>query len=569
MEKKSIISAIHDVRTSHVLWVKQGKIIVDGVNLDTLQEPTEFSECEFTLWCESNKSNVSAFSWFKELQQIHQKLHQSYSDLFFGSMRKYKPKTMNELMEGFESLKSESTSFKEKLDKVESELYQMSDVSFNNLVTKSLFYDEIESVNVSDVNVSKPTDIEEPLTAETEVLETKQLGDDQKMQVVDINRYDSHRNPFDELESMRTITEVTQSDSAKEKEKVEDSDAESAGDISAAVTDNKDVNPIKLSASGVNRHVSLKEQSIIQLQQEKEFSKLELAHLEETQKLTQQSVEQLEQYYALKQQEIELEKLDNGEFIEFKANAKKQAEDELADIEEKKSTLKHDITDLAKQNVEDQLEQEEDQKEVSIEKQFEELKLNKAKNLKELQEHKEVRKKDLVELREQVLLLEEEISDMDQDIDIKQQAILDLEEKEQLKNEERSIQLIEQEKIQQERNASIIDMQKELDQLSDQEQIKRTELDTINFQVEELNKSNALILETNSEELKDLELQQERKREKLLETEDSKSSKLAEINDIDIRIADAERSLVDLKSYQRQAEQAEQAEQTEKELETS
>ena len=55
----------------------------------------------------------------------------------------------------------------------------------------------------------------------------------------------------------------------------------------------------------------------------------------------------------------------------------------MVDIEEKKSTLKHDITDLAKQNVEDQLEQEEDQKEVSIEKQFEELKLNKAKNLKE------------------------------------------------------------------------------------------------------------------------------------------------------------------------------------------
>lgn len=567
MEKKEIIRVILDVRASHVVWVKQGKIILNGVNLDTLQEPAEYSECEFSHWCESNKSNVSAFSWFKELQKAHQKLHQSYSDLFFGSMRKYKPKTMNELMEDFEALESASTAFKQKLDEVESEVYQMSDVSFNNLVTKSLFYDEVESVNVSDVNVSKPIDIEDTLTPETKVLETKQQDDSQEMESVDINQYDSYQNPFHELESISTITEVKQTDSDKEKDKdkveAEDLDAESAGDISAAVTDNKDVNPVKLSASSANRHVSLKEQSIIQLQQEKEFSKLELAHLEETQKLTQQSVEQLEQYYALKQQEIELEQLDNGGFIEFKANAKKQAEDELADIEEKKSTLKHDITDLAKQNVEDQLEQEEDQKEVSIEKQFEELKLNKAKNLKELQEHKEVRKKDLVELREQVLLLEEELSDMDQDIDIKQQAILDLEEKEQLKNEERSIQLIEQEKIQQERNASIIDMQKELDQLSDQEQIKRTELDTINFQVEELNKSNALILETNTEELKDLELQQEQKREKLLETEDSKSSKLAEIKDIDIRIADAERSLADLKSYQKEAEQ------TEKELETS
>ncbi len=149
MEKKEIIRVILDVRASHVVWVKQGKIILNGVNLDTLQEPAEYSECEFSHWCESNKSNVSAFSWFKELQKAHQKLHQSYSDLFFGSMRKYKPKTMNELMEDFEALESASTAFKQKLDEVESEVYQMSDVSFNNLVTKSLFYDEVESVNVS------------------------------------------------------------------------------------------------------------------------------------------------------------------------------------------------------------------------------------------------------------------------------------------------------------------------------------------------------------------------------------------------------------------------------------
>ena len=138
---------------------------------------------------------------------------------------------------------------------------------------------------------------------------------------------------------------------------------------------------------------------------------------------------------------------------------------------------------------------------------------------------------------------------------------MDLGEKEQLKNQERFLQRTEQEKVQQERNDSINDMQKELELLSDQEKIKQTELDTINFQVEELNKNNTLIVETNSDELKELELQQEQKREKLLATEELKSSKQSEIKDIEIRIVGAERSLAALKADQSNTEQ--------KELETS
>jgi len=550
MEKQEIINTILDARDTHAVWLQQGKIILNGINLDRLEEPVDLSDCDFSHWCESNKSNISAFSWYQELQQLHKKLHQKYKDLFFDSIRKYNPKTIGELQQRFESLKSESILFNSKLEEIEVDLNNISDESFNDLVVKSLSDDTTQVVEGCAHN-----NVEDTSDVSGEVSPTEAEENKQEMQEVDIDQYKVNHNPFDVLESIEVSID------AKQKDSKELTDENTAIDITAPVTKQKDVvQALNISAS-VSRNISLKKQSIVQLKQEKELTTLELFHLEETQKLTQQSVEQLEQYYALKQEEIDAEHTNNGGFLKFKTDKKVLIEDELTDIGEKKSDIKSGINDLEKQNAEDDLHQKASQKETSIEKQFDELKKNKNYKLEDLQEHKKVRENDLIKLKEQLLLLEEEISGMKQDIDRKQQDLLDLGEKEQLKNQERFLQRTEQEKVQQERNDSINDMQKELELLSDQEKIKQTELDTINFQVEELNKNNTLIVETNSDELKELELQQEQKREKLLTTEELKSSKQSEIKDIEIRIVGAERSLVALKADQSNTEQ--------KELETS
>jgi len=593
MEKQEIISFIEDVRVSHDDWLEQGKIILDGLNLDRLEEPVRYSECDFSHWCASNKNKVSAFSWFEELQQLHEQLHKTYSDLFYDSMRKYNPKTMGELLELFESLKSESVLFKNKLDEIESELYKISFDSFNDLVEKSESDHVTQAVENSAVKtdedishnivedaahkIVKVSDVIELIDADssdttnnkisedivTDFLAIKLVADSQAMQDIDICLHDEKQNPFDELESLEPIKSVEQHDSIKmDDEVVAELEVE---DIAPLTTDAKDVIQSLNASANINRQISLKEQSLVQLKQEKELSKLELSHLDETQKLTQKSVEQLEQYYSLKQEEIESEQTDNGGFIEFKTQEKQQVEDELTDIEEKKSVLKNDIEDLEKQNIEDQLEQERKQKETSIVKQFEELKLNKNKHLKELQEHKKVRENDLTKLKEQKLLLEGELSGMEEDIDRKQKDLLDLDGKEQLKNEERAVQRAEQEEIQQQRTDTIIDKQKELVQLSDEEQVKQNKIDTINFQVEELNNDNELMVETNSDELKELELQQKQKRGKLLETEKLKSTKQAIISDIELHIQSAERSLEKLKVDQDQSE----ADQSDSELVTT
>lgn len=565
MQKQEIINVLRELRDSHVSWLRQGQIILDGINLDRLEEPVGYDECDFSQWYISSKNKTSAFSWLCEIQEMHENLHQSYNDLFFGSIRKYKPKTISELIKGYEDLKSVSKVFKEKLNDTESKLHKMSDASFEDLVAKS-HSDYVDSTmkNSSDSTIENPedntvkdTDNSEAIESITEntVAETNEIEEHSNkqsdMQEIDINLYGNYQNPFDNLESIIAVKNGISIQTEVESLEIEEHEAafvspniESINVVSAT---NVDVN--------IKKSISLKEQNIIQLKQEKELIALEVNHLKQTQKLTEKSVEQLDQYYASKQQEVELEQKDNGGFIDFKNNAKKQVEDELNDIQLNKSTLNSKINDLEKQNIEHQLEKDQHEKEVSITKKFEELKTNKNIDLEKLQDYKKSREDDLVKLKEQMLLLEEEIVGMNQDINNKQQDLVNLEEKETLKNEERSSQKSEQEKSELKRNDKIVEMKKNIDQLSDDEQTKQIELNTVVFQINELKNNSTTLLEANSDELANLEKQQERKRKSLLETETSKSSKQEEIKDIEILIIGLERSLKKLKIEQNQIEQ--------------
>ena len=525
MQKQEIINILQDVRDSNKEWIKQGKIIVDGMNLDLLEEPVDAEDSDFSKWCDLNEDKVSSFSWFEELQLKQQEIHEAYSDLFFGCMRKYKPKTRNELMDDYELLCTKTELFKDTLNDIESQVNEMSDKDFDDSMTNS-------ETEVSEVEQENDTDTEE-------------------MQTINIDKFDDSQNSEPETIALH--------------ESVDEEIKDTMEDVDSSIFDKNldEVNLAAKSLANASRKISLKEQSIVQLQQEKELSKLELSHIEETQKLTKQSIEQLDEYYTLKQEEIELEKTDNAGFIEFKTNAKKQAEADITAIEEKRLSLTKSITDLEELNHDEQLKQEENKKEVHVEEQLEELKSNKITSLKAFKESKKARENDLEKLKEQVLLLEEELSDMESDIEKKELDIAELEEKEQLKKEERLERQAEYEKAVEERNISILDMQKEIDDLSEEDKLKNTELQTINFQVEELKKSNIVVNETHAEELRDLEIQQQSKREKLKKADDLKSAKLDEIKDLDIRITGLERSIENLKS------ESNEEKQNEKELETN
>ena len=149
------------------------------------------------------------------------------------------------------------------------------------------------------------------------------------------------------------------------------------------------------SQESLDRHISLKEQSIIQIKQEKDLTELELKHLEETERLSQQGLKQIEQQLSLKKKEIELEALDNNALIKLNTEARDKTKECLTSIEESKSTLKSEIVELQKKNTEDEIKKEDKQQTTAIEKQFNLLKENKNKELDKLEESLLLKKNNL------------------------------------------------------------------------------------------------------------------------------------------------------------------------------
>ncbi len=306
MNKLEIIYILQSVRDSHSFYLNDGQVLIDGINLDRLEEPVKCEDCHFSHWCEEHQNEISAFPWFQELKENHIELHNKFSVLFFESMRKYNPKTFDQLLVRFETLKSEANTFNGKLDDIETELHIMTDDEFTKIVSNE--------------------------TAENE----------QEMKSIDIEQYDDNDVANLDKESLKQVEVDT---SVTLKQDIKSQDNKVVRSEPSAHEYEESTNTIMDSETS-SKHITLKEQNIVQLQQKKELSQLELVHLEETQKLTLQSAEQLEQSYCLKQQEIELEQKDNEGLIAFKDNARNEVLDNLNEITEIKLGLKDFIHDL-------------------------------------------------------------------------------------------------------------------------------------------------------------------------------------------------------------------------------
>ena len=522
MNKQEITSIFEEARASHKYFLIDGQVLLDGINLDRLEEPVKHEDCDLTHWCKSHVDEISTFPWFQELKVSHTNLHNKFSVLFYESMRKYNPKTFDQLLERFEALKSESETFYSKLDEIESEIMLMSEDEFNKTMSdhaqeldKSMQSIDIDKYE-DDIKVNEAEQLDKVVYTTDDVDSAEGLGNSEK--------YDSNNN----TDKKRTMTYESNND---EKDYI--------------VPEIKSAN-----LETIKTHISLKEQNINQLQQQKKLSELELAHLEETQKLTLQSAEQLENSFNLKQQEIELDHKDNDRLITFKNNTRTETLESLNDIAESTQLIREQMQDLEKQILEGQIKQESDKSSISIAKQFEELKHNKNKDLDRLKQHLQIRKLDLKQLQDQMLLLEEEISEMEMDVSKKKQDMTDLEEKEITKNEESALQIAEYERVQNEQEDSVKDKQVELDALLLKDQEKQKELEVIDFQISELNKSNVLLDKGNAETLTDIEKQKLEKQKTIAEIDKLKAAKQSEIDGIEKTISQAEDSLVEMKSTQ-------------------
>ena len=150
MNKHEIVNALNDVLTIHDNWANQRSLIADAINLDGLIEPVDYEETDLQIWLKANKSSISAFSWYKELQQSHVKAHYSYSDLFENATRKYNPKTRDDLLQEFELVTKDISELKHTIEKIEKDITEMSDILYLDFVLKSNAINrknELESTN--------------------------------------------------------------------------------------------------------------------------------------------------------------------------------------------------------------------------------------------------------------------------------------------------------------------------------------------------------------------------------------------------------------------------------------
>lgn len=532
MNKQEIRNILQEARTTHDFYINDGQVLLDGINLDRLEEPVPLEECHLTHWCVSHHDSISDFPWFIDLKESHSKLHNKFSVLFHESMRKYNPKTFDQLLERYDDLKAEAQIFNTKLEEAEAEIENMPEEQFTNISSVEA-NSSMQSIDIA--GYEEVSDTENAID-----LDNNQNGDsrqDTEIDIVDIDKNDidtSDNQTHHDIDKNTSKHFANTSASDNDKNQQENHADENGIDNSETI----------------KKHISLKEQNIAQLQQEKELSQLELAHLEETQKLTLQSVKQIDKSFNLKQQEIELDHKDNDQLLTFKSNARTETVENLDDITEKTQSVREQIKSLENQILEDQAKRDADKSSATIAKQFEELKLNKHKDLEILEQHLQTRKIDLKQLKEQVLLLEEEISEMESDVSKKNQDMSNLKEKEKIKNEEIAAQLAEFERIKGQRQSSIRDKEVELEVLLMRDKEKQKQLETIDFQMNELKKKNEALDQSNTEILSDLDHQQQVKSEKVRDINRLKKSKEAEITDIDNSIAKAESSLQELKSSQ-------------------
>ncbi len=568
MKKQEILKVISDARSAHEAWIDQGPFIADAINLDGLIEPSSYDESDLYTWLKKNKSSISAFEWFKELEQVHVQAHYSYSDLFENATRKYNPKTRDELLEEFKIVKTDVVDFNNKLDQIEDSISKMSDSVYLDYVLKSNAVSRKFEVNQdkpseiieeqSDKQITTEADntiesVNDANTANFTHIENSESETEEKQE----NTIDSKplSNNTDEMKTI-DIVEFEDNDESKNQQ---DTSAKSVVDNIEAVEQESVIDNAKLAneyqqlKTGLNstdtleKHIALKEQNINRLIKEKELSEQELSHLEETQKLSQQGLDQLEQHLQLKQEENELEQLDSEKLLETNTIERDKTKQQLDQIEAKKQTLKNELSELEQENAKDVLIQEEYENSPQIEKQFDSLKNNKIIEVDELKKQLSTKNSDLMQLKQQVMTLEAEVTDIENDIEIKVKGIEDLEEKENSKNQERSMQLEATQKKIKDRNDAISVNNEKLNVLSAESVEAQKELDGLNEKFEKMKKTIFSIADINNAEIQEIEAQQVSKRQKYADIDKQKVSKQEEIKVIESHLEDAEKTLDQLK----------------------
>jgi len=556
MKKEKVISIIKNALESHEVWIKHGQILIDGLNLDTAQAPLSCDDCEFHLWFNSNGTKLRNFSWYNEVNDIHNKFHKSYSVLYYESMRMYNPKTRKELIERFDELELQSNAFQKLLKEVHEELDEMIVSDYEDkLVDEEIQDDSREGLVATNTEVfttdkkveekpeEKTTDIKDSvkLSQSEEKLEVEELKADLE-KPIDFD----HTFEKDDDYSKEDTADFTNDAVIEMQTEHSNPTSDKKQSVSSAVQGFMSTN----SSDPYQQRQLLKQQDIKQIEQEIELTQLELNQFKERQKLTQQGINQLEQYYLLKHQEMDIDQRQHTELETRKLEVKDLKEKELATLDQQAHRKMQELDQL--EMVDQKLERKKEQS-VSFEKQqiaqLNEQKDNKIEDIKQIDKHLDLRQKDLQKLKDQVALVEQDIADLESQKDGKNKDLDSIAEQKNLKIEQSDLESQRQQKLDEHKAEVQKEKQKELNLLEQQQQLRKDELQAVKQELIDLGQKKTEVEVAKKHEIRELEEQQALKQEALKKIEQNQQAKRQEIRELEIKLDNIKESLKEMQGH--------------------
>ena len=100
MDKTEVMTTLKLAAVSHRTWLSNAQALIDGIPLDKEKVPVSATECEFGKWYYGDGQKLKSLPGFKEIEEPHDKLHETYMEIFtllYGEESK-KPSFFSKLM---------------------------------------------------------------------------------------------------------------------------------------------------------------------------------------------------------------------------------------------------------------------------------------------------------------------------------------------------------------------------------------------------------------------------------------------------------------------------------------
>ncbi|CAK8721217.1 Chemoreceptor zinc-binding domain-containing protein [Candidatus Electrothrix aarhusensis] len=100
MDKTEVMTTLKLAAVSHRAWLSNAQALIDGIPLDKEKVPVSATECEFGKWYYGDGQKLKSLPGFKEIEEPHDKLHETYMEIFtllYGEESK-KPSFFSKLM---------------------------------------------------------------------------------------------------------------------------------------------------------------------------------------------------------------------------------------------------------------------------------------------------------------------------------------------------------------------------------------------------------------------------------------------------------------------------------------